>query len=102
MSIDSKTIARVASLAMLEIGRNLPEAEKEAALEALTGKINAIAAGYLDILKGAATEGLEPLYSPVEEAAPPREDLPLTADSEKILAQSPDRIGNFFAVPKIL
>lgn len=101
MPINIQTVAHTASLAKLEIGYGLPEAEAKAALEKMTAELADIV-HYIDILAEADTEGVLPLYSVIEEAPGPREDIPRAADCEAILALSPDRIADFFAVPKIL
>lgn len=101
MTINAQTIAHTASLAKLEIGYGLTDAEAQAALEKITGELSRTI-GYIDVLKDAKTDGVEPIFSVSEEAPGTRDDVPQASDSEKILAQAPDRIGNFFAVPKIL
>jgi len=51
----------------------------------------------------AGLEAVEPLYSPLEETAGPRPDEPGPgAEPEELLKQAPERVGRFFAVPKII
>lgn len=102
MPIDLETIAHIADLARLDPAHGLEEAEARAALEELTGDLAAVV-GYIDVLAEAATEGVEPLYSLMLEAPGTRADQAAAINSsQEILGLAPDRIGNFFAVPKIL
>lgn len=101
MKIDAQKIAHIAGLVHLDLGHGLAEAEAQAALENMAREI-AETFSYIDILAEADTAGVEPLYSLMLEAPGARADVPRTANSEDILDQAPDRIANFFAVPKIL
>jgi aspartyl-tRNA(Asn)/glutamyl-tRNA(Gln) amidotransferase subunit C len=59
--------------------------------------------GYMDILNQIDTSGVEPLYSPLSNPAPPRPDVAVkTRSAEEILANAPKRQGRFFAVPPVL
>ena len=60
--------------------------------------------GFLDILNEIDTAGVEPLYSPLREVPGPRPDRPElgAADPDDLLGLAPDRVGRFFAVPKII
>lgn len=59
--------------------------------------------GYMDILNKVDTEGVEPLYSPLEAISPPREDIAEKRRSaDEILANAPKREQNFFAVPPVI
>ena len=102
MPIDLKTVQRTAELARLNLAHGLSPEEAGPAMEKLAAELNTIV-GYIDILGEAATDGVEPLYSPMLEAPGPRADIPAqTVDVEDILSQAPDRLGNLFAVPKII
>jgi aspartyl-tRNA(Asn)/glutamyl-tRNA(Gln) amidotransferase subunit C len=101
MIIDAKKTAHIASLAKLDPTHGLSEAAGQAALEKMSGELAAIIS-YIDVLAEADTQGVEPLYSLTDEAPGARADIPRTGNSDDILEQAPDRIGNFFAVPKIL
>ena len=102
MPIDLKTVQRTAELARLDLTYGLDQDQARAALEKLSDEMAGIV-GYIDILSEADTEGVEPLYSPMMEVPGCRADLPRdSGQSEDILGQAPDRIGEFFAVPKIL
>ena len=68
----------------------------------ITAQLDAVV-GYLDILHQVNTEGVEPLYFPLEHSAPPRKDVVkkhLTAD--EILANAPKRQQTFFVVPPVI
>lgn len=102
MPIDLKTLERTAELARIDLTHGLSESEAPAYLEKLTGELSTIV-GYIDVLAEADTEGVEPLYSPMLEVAGYRDDVPeRRSEPEDILSQAPDRIGNLFAVPKII
>lgn len=58
---------------------------------------------YMDKLAEVDTEGVEPLYSPVDHADAFREDAALRIRTrEEILANAPDTDGEFFVVPRIV
>ena len=102
MPIDLKTVLHTAELARLDLSYGLDESEAGPALEKMAGDLTTIV-GYIDVLSEADTEGVEPLYSPMLEAPGPRADVPAPERStEGLLNQAPDRIGSFFAVPKII
>lgn len=102
MPIDLKTVLHTAELARLDLAYGLDEAEAPAVLNKLAEEMAGII-GHMDILAEADTEGVEPLYSPMLEPPAPREDLPRDSGlTEEMLGQAPDRLGNFFVVPKIL
>jgi aspartyl-tRNA(Asn)/glutamyl-tRNA(Gln) amidotransferase subunit C len=103
MSIDLKTLRRVAELARLDVARGLPEAEALAAEEKLAAELSGLV-GRVDILAEADTANVEPLYSLMSGEIPgDRPDVPRPSGlTEEFLAQAPDRIGDFFAVPKIM
>ncbi|UQZ90889.1 Asp-tRNA(Asn)/Glu-tRNA(Gln) amidotransferase GatCAB subunit C [Deltaproteobacteria bacterium Smac51] len=102
MPIDLKIVQSTASLARLNLAQGLEPEQAQADLEKLTHELATIV-GYIDILGEADTQGVEPLYSPMLEAPGAREDVVINSNTtEEILEQAPDRIGSFFAVPKIL
>ncbi len=102
MPIDLETVKRTADLARLDLTRGLSPDEAPAALAKLADEMATIV-GYIDVLGEADTAGVEPLYSPLLEAPGPRPDAARDSGlAEDLLAQAPDRFGDFFAVPKIL
>lgn len=102
MSIDIDLVKHIAELSRLDLGEGLNEAEARAAWEKMTSDLASIV-GHMDIMAEAETDNVEPLYSLPTESAGPREDIPSEVQSaEDILAQAPDRLDNYFVVPKIL
>ncbi|MDD6088159.1 MAG: Asp-tRNA(Asn)/Glu-tRNA(Gln) amidotransferase subunit GatC [Desulfovibrionaceae bacterium] len=58
---------------------------------------------YMDCLSEVNTDAVDPLYSPVEHSTPYRKDEPRNGCSrDMLLANAPERDGQFFAVPKIV
>ncbi len=94
MSLDPATVRRIAKLARIHLDEDeLPRLQKE---------LNTIL-GYVEQLAEVNVEGVIPLSGGTEAAMRMREDV--VSDGgypEKILANAPDRIGNFFAVPKVV
>jgi aspartyl/glutamyl-tRNA(Asn/Gln) amidotransferase, C subunit len=102
MPIDLKTVQRTAELARLDLTHGLAPDQAQAAVAKLTDELAGIV-HHIDILSEADTRDVEPLYSPMLEAPGDRADIPRNSGlTEDILGQAPDRIGDFFAVPKIL
>jgi aspartyl-tRNA(Asn)/glutamyl-tRNA(Gln) amidotransferase subunit C len=94
--LDKKMAERIVELARLQMDPD-PVAAAHLA-EELAGIVKA-----MDILNEADVSGVEPLYSPLAEVAGPRPDEPgRGADPEALLSQAPERVGRFFAVPKII
>ncbi|MBU6450103.1 MAG: Asp-tRNA(Asn)/Glu-tRNA(Gln) amidotransferase subunit GatC, partial [Rhodospirillales bacterium] len=59
--------------------------------------------GYVEQLGEVNVEGVEPLSGGAQMVMRQRVDKLTDGDMpEKILANAPDRIGNFFAVPKVV
>ena len=94
MSLDPATVRRIAKLARIHLDEDeLPRLQKE---------LNTIL-GYVEQLAEVNVEGVIPLSGGTEAAMRMREDV--VSDGgypEKILANAPDRIGDFFAVPKVV
>jgi aspartyl-tRNA(Asn)/glutamyl-tRNA(Gln) amidotransferase subunit C len=60
--------------------------------------------GYMEILNECETSGVEPMYSPMADPQPPREDIPREAgegSGDWILDGAPETFGRFFSVPRI-
>ncbi len=94
MSLDSATVRRIAKLARIRVN------DEEVAT--LQNELNAIL-GYVEQLSEVNVDGVEPLSGGAQMALRQREDKLTDGDkAEKILANAPDRIGNFFAVPKVV
>jgi len=102
MPIDLKTVIHTAELARLDLSYGLDPEEAQAALDKLAEELAGIV-GHIDILSELKTNGIEPLYSPMLEPLGPREDIAVESGAiDDIMSQAPDRIGNLFAVPKII
>lgn len=94
MSLTKSEVEHVARLARLA----LTEAEKEE----FTGQLNEIL-GFVEKLNEVDTSGIEPTAHaiPIHNVFRADEAKP-SMDPEKVLANAPDRTGDFFKVPKIL
>lgn len=97
MSLDTATIRRIASLARIRLED--AEVEKEQA------EINGIL-GWIEQLQEVDTEGVEPMAggSPVPQPmARLRPDVVNDGgQAEAVLANAPDRQGEYFGVPKVV
>lgn len=95
MSIDEKTVRKVAKLARLA----LPE-ERVAPMAA---ELNGIMA-WIEQLNEVDVEGVEPMTSAVEGAAlPMRADVVTDGDNPaRVLANAPKAEDGFFVVPKVV
>ncbi len=94
MSLDSATVRRIAKLARIRVD--------DAEILTLQTELNAIL-GYVEQLSEVDVEGIEPLSGGAQMAMRLREDVVTDGDiAEQILANAPDRSGNFFAVPKVV
>ena len=94
MSLDAATVRRIASLACIRV--------EEDELPRLQAELNGIL-GWIEQLNEVDIEVIEPLTGAVHMALKMREDV--VSDGgyrEKILANAPERIGDFFAVPKVV
>ena len=94
MSLDPATVRRIAKLARIRL------ADDE--VPRLEGELNAIL-GYVEQLSEFDVDGVQPLSGGAQMAMRLREDAVTDGNyPDKILANAPDRIGNFFAVPKVV
>ena len=94
MSLDAATVRRIAKLARIRVN--------DEEVSTLQNELNAIL-GYVEQLSEVNAEGVEPLSGGAQMALRAREDKLTDGDmAGKILANAPDRIGNFFAVPKVV
>ncbi|MDR2368325.1 MAG: Asp-tRNA(Asn)/Glu-tRNA(Gln) amidotransferase subunit GatC [Deltaproteobacteria bacterium] len=102
MAINENDARAVANLARLELGETAGQVADPARLKALVDEFSKIVA-YMDILNGAPTEGVEPLYSPMTDPLPPRADEPARdgQKADELLGQAPERVGRYFSVPRI-
>ena len=91
MSLDPATIRRIATLARIRV--------EDDQVEALRAELNGIL-GWIEQLNEVNVEGIEPLAGASAMALKMR-----VADGGKmdaVLSNAPERIGDFFAVPKVV
>lgn len=99
MSVDKAVVARIASLARLELS--------DAELEAMVPELNQIL-DWVEQLDGADVTGVEPMTTVTPGALRLREDKedadPLTGGNRRddVLANAPVAEHGFFGVPKVI
>lgn len=92
MSVDDKTVRKIAKLARLAIAdENVPK---------MAAELNGIL-GWIEMLNEVDVEGVEPMTSAVEIAMPMREDAVTDGNIQaQVLANAPKADSGFFVVPK--
>ncbi len=94
MALEPATVRRIAKLARIRV--------EEGEIPGLSAELNGIL-GYVEQLNEVNVEGIEPLSGGAQMAMRLRADVVTDGDiAEKILANAPDRAGDFFAVPKVV
>lgn len=94
MPIDRATVARIATLARIEV----PQEE----YERLAGELSKII-GWVEQLEQVDTEGVLPMTSVAEMTLRRREDLVTDGGiRDKVLANAPEVEDGFFVVPKVV
>ncbi|MBI1181897.1 MAG: Asp-tRNA(Asn)/Glu-tRNA(Gln) amidotransferase subunit GatC [Alphaproteobacteria bacterium] len=94
MSVDTKTVARIAHLARLR----LPEDK----LEPMAGELNRVLS-WVEQLSEVNTDNVPPLTSVVHARLRQRDDVVTDGDRrDDVLANAPDAQNGFFAVPKVI
>jgi aspartyl-tRNA(Asn)/glutamyl-tRNA(Gln) amidotransferase subunit C len=94
MSIDEKTVLKVAKLARLDLA---PERAP-----AMAEELNAILA-WIEQLNEVDVEGVEPMTSAVEATLPMRADVVTDGEApERVLKNAPRSEDGFFVVPKVV
>ena len=94
MSVDSKTVAKIADLARIAVGQD--------ELEPLVGELNNIL-NWIEQLSEVDTDGVAPMTSVVEVNLPWRADKVTDGGyRDEILANSPSSEHGFFSVPKVI
>jgi aspartyl-tRNA(Asn)/glutamyl-tRNA(Gln) amidotransferase subunit C len=94
MSLDPATVRRIASLARIRV--------EESEIATLQTELNAIL-GWIEQLNEVDVDGVEPLTGAAQMALKMREDAVTDGGyPEKVLANAPERAGDFFAVPKVV
>jgi len=97
MSLDAATVRRVATLARIRL--------EEPEVETLRSELNGIL-GWIEQLAEVDTEGVEPMAggSPTGDPRMPLREDTVTdgGQAEAVLANAPDREGDWFGVPKVV
>ena len=99
MSVDRKTVAKIASLARIEMD--------EDALDRMVPEFNMILT-WVEQLGEVDTSGVEPMTAVIPQALRLRDDVidadPLTGGGirDKVLANAPAPEHGFFGVPKVI
>jgi len=94
MALDPATVRRIATLARIRM--------EDAEVTTLAGELNAIF-GWIEQLNEVDITGVDPLAGGAHMALKMREDVVNDGGyPERILHNAPDRIGDFFAVPKVV
>ena len=94
MSLDIATVRRIAALARIR----LEEGELAQAQVELNGIL-----GWIEQLQAVNTEGVEPMAGGGAVALRPRPDAVTDGGiADQILANAPDRQGEYFGVPKVV
>lgn len=94
MSLDPATVKRIARLARIRL--------EEEAVPRLQGELNQIL-GWIEQLSEVDVEGVTPLTGGAQMALRLRADVVNDGGyPEAVLANAPDRAGNFYAVPKVV
>lgn len=94
MSVDLKTVKRVAHLARIAVSED--DAVK------MQGELNAIL-GFVEQLDEVDISGVEPMTSVTPMAMKKRVDVVTDGDmADRIVANAPSTIENFFLVPKVV
>jgi aspartyl-tRNA(Asn)/glutamyl-tRNA(Gln) amidotransferase subunit C len=94
MSLDPATIRRIATLARIRV--------EDAELATLAAELNGIL-GWIEQLNEVNVDGVEPLAGAAQMALKMREDVVTDGGyPDKVLANAPERAGDFFVVPKVV
>lgn len=94
MALDPATVRRIATLARIRID--------EAEVTTLVNELNGIL-GWIEQLNEVDVSGVDPLTGASHMALALREDVVNDGGyPDAILYNAPDRIGDFFAVPKVV
>jgi aspartyl-tRNA(Asn)/glutamyl-tRNA(Gln) amidotransferase subunit C len=94
MSLDPATIRRIASLARIRV--------EDHEVEKLCHELNGIL-GWIEQLNEVDVSGVAPLNGAVNMVMAMRADVVTDGGyPEKVLANAPERIGDFYAVPKVV
>ena len=94
MSLDPATVRRIAKLARIGVA--------EGDIVRLQGELNGIL-GWIEQLSEVDVDGVEPLTGGAQIALRLRADAVTDGRmAEAVLSNAPDRVGNFYTVPKVV
>jgi aspartyl-tRNA(Asn)/glutamyl-tRNA(Gln) amidotransferase subunit C len=94
MSVDAATVKRIAHLARIHV--------EEAQLPAMTQELNGIL-NWIEMLREVDTTGVEPMAGGGAASLRWRDDVVTDGGMpDAVLANAPDRAGEYFAVPKVV
>lgn len=94
MSVDQKTVLRVARLSRLAVGG--------AEVERLVGELNPVLQ-FVDMLEEVNVDNIEPMTTVVPHKLKRREDVVTDGEIQsKIMANAPKAEEGFFLVPKVV
>lgn len=94
MSLDPATVRRIARLARIRLD--------EAEVPQLAQELNGIL-GWIEQLNEVDVAGVAPLTGGAQMALKMRDDIVTDGDMrEAVLANAPERAGDYFAVPKVV
>jgi aspartyl-tRNA(Asn)/glutamyl-tRNA(Gln) amidotransferase subunit C len=94
MSLDPATVRRIAKLARIRVD----ETQVAQLQTELSGILN-----WIEQLNEVDVQGVEPLTGGAQMALRLRDDVVNDGGmAEKVLANAPDRAGDFYAVPKVV
>lgn len=94
MSLDHATVRRIATLARIRV--------EEHEVEPLRQELNGIL-GWIEQLNEVDIDGVEPLTGALNMAAAMRADVVNDGGyPDAVLANAPERIGDFYVVPKVV
>ena len=94
MSLGPDDVRKIAYLARIRVA----EADLAPLADELTGIL-----GWVEQLSEVDTEGVKPMTSVVDMAPARRDDVVDDGGApERVLVNAPDRVDNFYAVPKVV
>jgi aspartyl-tRNA(Asn)/glutamyl-tRNA(Gln) amidotransferase subunit C len=93
MSLDTATVRRIASLARIRL--------EEAEVARMQAELNGIL-GWIEQLQAVDTEGVEPMAGGAVSLRLREDAVTDGGNSDAILANAPDREGDYFGVPKVV
>lgn len=94
LALDADTVRHIAQLARIRVG--------EDELVPLAGELSRILA-WIEQLNAVNTDNVAPMSSVADQKPGFRPDSVTDGGyPEKVLANAPDRVGDFFAVPKVV